>query len=151
GNPPFLGAKRMTGRVGADLREHLVVGLAGGKRGNADLVAYFVLRAAQVARSLGLLATNTISQGDTREVGLDQLLAKGWTLHRAVKSTTWPGSATIEIAKIWAVRDPWNGRRVLGGSIVRTITASLDPGSRASGSAHRLAANTSKSFIGSLI
>ena len=50
--------------------------LANGQRGNADLCAYFFLRASQLLRDggqFGFLATNTIAQGDTREVGLDQL------------------------------------------------------------------------------
>ena len=49
-----------------------------GATGSADLVAYFFLRAhaAPVQRpgTLGLIATNTVAQGDTREVGLDQMV-----------------------------------------------------------------------------
>ena len=44
---------------------------------SADLVAYFYLRASHrccgASGGFGLIATNTIAQGDTREVGLDQL------------------------------------------------------------------------------
>ena len=46
-----------------------------------DLVAYFVLRAhasAQRGGQTGLIATNTLAQGDTREVGLDQVVARGY-------------------------------------------------------------------------
>ena len=42
-------------------------------RGNADLIAYFLLRAHALLNSrgqTGLIATNTLAQGDTREVGL---------------------------------------------------------------------------------
>ena len=41
---------------------------------------------------LGLLATNTIAQGDTREVGLDQLANDNYIINRAVPAE-WPGGA----------------------------------------------------------
>jgi hypothetical protein len=48
----------------------------------------------------GLLATNTIAQGDTREVGLDVLAGEG-TIYRAVPSRKWPGEANLEIVEVW--------------------------------------------------
>ncbi len=151
GNPPFLGGKRISGPMGQDYREYLVAQIAGGTKGNADLVAFFFLRAAQIARQFGLLATNTISQGDTREVGLDQLTEHGWTIYRAVKSTKWPGEASLEIAKVWATKDDWSGCHTLDGLAVRGITPTLDPASRVSGNPERLAANAGRSFIGSYV
>lgn len=151
GNPPFLGGQRVTARMGHDLREYAVQWIANDKRGSADLVAYFFLRAAQVGRAFGLLATNTISQGDTREVGLDQLSHAGWTMYRAVKSIPWPGSATLEIAKVWATMADWCGRRVLDDRTVHVITTALEPQSRATGAPHRLAESTDQSFQGSIV
>ena len=78
GNPPFIGGKRITGALGQPYRDYLVEYIAGGQRGSADYVAYFFLRAEGLLKSggtVGLLATNTIAQGDTREVGLDQMTA----------------------------------------------------------------------------
>ena len=79
-NPPFMGGQkipgiweRRTGTIWSSTWLH-------GKRGSADLCAYFTLRAASLLRDrgqFGFLATNTIAQGDTREVGLDQLTADG--------------------------------------------------------------------------
>jgi len=89
GNPPFIGSQHISGVMGTDYREYLVRWLAGGTKGKADLVAYFFLRAARLAGSFGLLATNTIAQGDTREVALDRLVAAGWTITRAIKSVKW--------------------------------------------------------------
>lgn len=151
GNPPFLGGQRLTGRVGEDVREYLIEYIANGARGSADLVAYFFLRAAQIARGFGLLATNTISQGDTRAVGLDQLKYGGWTLARAVKSIPWPGDATLEVAKVWMMRDAWRDEVVLDGRLVYAITTSLDPESRVLGQPHRLVENKGKSFQGTII
>lgn len=152
GNPPFLGGQRLTARIGEDVREYVIRYLAGGRRGSADLVAYFFLRAAQVAEGFGLLATNTIGQGDTREVGLDQLTANGWTIQRAVKSLPWPGQATVEISKVWALRQQdWNGGAVLDERPVYRITTSLASVGRVEGRPYRLSANAGKSFQGSIL
>ena len=90
GNPPFLGGQKLTGAMGTNIRDWFVNVLADGKKGSADLVAYFFLRAMSLLNSqgnLGLIATNTIAQGDTREVGLDQMVADGFTITRAIQST----------------------------------------------------------------
>ena len=82
--------------MGTDYRDYLIERIAHGKKGSADLCAYFFLRAGQLVRDGGmmaLLATNTIAQGDTREVGLDQLTAQGFSIPRAVPSVPWPGEA----------------------------------------------------------
>jgi hypothetical protein len=92
GNPPFLHGQKLTGRLGVDVRAFLVEYVAGGKRGSADLVAYFFLKAHTLVRVggvVGFLATNTIAQGDTREVGLDVLCEGGAKIFRAVNH---PGS-----------------------------------------------------------
>ena len=102
GNPPFLGGQRITGAAGTDYRNHLIAWIADGTKGSADLVAYFFLLATKVAQSFGFLATNTIAQGDTSEVGLTQIIDNAWTVHRAVPSTKWPGDTTLEISKVWA-------------------------------------------------
>jgi hypothetical protein len=93
GNPPFLGGQKLTGTLGNAYREHLVGEVGGGARGSADLVAYFVLRAHSLLNSAGqtgLIATNTLAQGDTREVGLDQVVIAGAEIRRAIKSKPWP-------------------------------------------------------------
>lgn len=151
GNPPFLGGKRISRPNGVDVREYLVRWLAAGRKGNADLVAYFFLRAACLAQNFGLLATNTLAQGDTREVGLDALMRDGFTIYRAVKSRPWPGSATLEVAQVWATGSVWRGAFYLGGECVPFITAQLQSESRVTGMPERLMANKQIAFIGSLV
>ena len=154
GNPPFQGGQRITGALGNHYRDLLVEHVADGKRGSADLVAYFFLRAAALLRDQGgmaLLATNTIGQGDTREVGLDQLLDRGWSIPRAVSSRPWPGGANLEVAHLWLRRDGWAGPVSLDDFDVLGITGSLESRSRVSGPAHRLAANAGHSFQGSIV
>ena len=75
GNPPFLGGQKLTGSLGTAYREYLVERIGNGVRGSADLIAYFLLRAHRLLNAYGqtgLIATNTLAQGDTRDVGLDQ-------------------------------------------------------------------------------
>ena len=79
GNPPFLGDQRSPARLGTNVRDWLVNTWQAGRRGRANLVAYFFLRAFSLLTpqgNLGLIATNTIAQGDTREVGLDQIVSE---------------------------------------------------------------------------
>ena len=151
GNPPFIGGQKITGAAGTDYRNHLIAWIAGGTKGSADLVAYFFLNATKVSRSFGCLATNTIAQGDTSEVGLAQIIDKGWTIHRAISSTTWPGDATLEIAKVWATADLWHGQHVLDGRPAVGIDEMLYPLSRSGWRKQRLLANADKSFQGSIV
>ena len=152
GNPPFQGGQKITGALGDDYRDYLVEWLASGVRGSADLVAYFYLRASRLLRpggGFGLIATNSVAQGNTREVGLDQLVAAGWTLHRAIASEPWPGGASLEMASVWARRDGWAGSSELDRTEVGGITSALAPRSRVDGTAHRLHVNRDRSFQGS--
>ncbi|MEU9875215.1 Eco57I restriction-modification methylase domain-containing protein [Streptomyces phaeochromogenes] len=155
GNPPFLGGQKLTGTLGQAYREYLVLGLGRGQRGSADLVAYFELRAHQLLSErgqTGLIATNTLAQGDTREVGLDQLLDDGIEVRRAVKSARWPSrSAALEYCAVWTTRPSLGAEatHVLDDVVVRGITSSLDPRSRVSGRPYRLLVNKGKSFQGS--
>ena len=154
GNPPFVGGQKITGNFGTDFRDYLVGWLANGARGSADLVAYFFLRGYGLLRepgSMALLATNTIAQGDTREVGLDQLVAQGAVLMRAVKSRKWPGVANLEVSHVWVRRGAWQGTVNLDDRVVRSISPQLVMPGRVTGRPFRLKENEGKSFIGSLV
>ncbi|WP_376796422.1 type IIL restriction-modification enzyme MmeI [Thermogemmatispora sp.] len=153
-NPPFMGGQRITGALGRPYREYLVRWLAGGRRGSADLCAYFYLRATELVRPgglCGLLATNTIAQGDTREVGLEQIVARGWSIVQAVRSRRWPGEASLEVAQVWLYRGSWGGPCRLDERPVAAISPFLTAGEEGQGRPYRLAANAGKSFIGSYV
>ena len=157
GNPPFVGGKKITNALGTEFREYAVPCIGRSVRGNADLVAYFVLRAHDVLNQrgqTGIIATNTLAQGDTREVGLDQLLADGVTIKAAIKSERWPSrSAVLEYCAVWTSgRTPAErATRYLDRRPTMTITATLDPGSRSTGHPRRLASNLQVAFAGSYI
>ena len=154
GNPPFMGGQKITGALGTSYRDCLVGYLASGKRGSADLCAYFFLRAWELLAphgGFGLLATNTIAQGDTREVALDQLIERGAVLPRAVPSRKWPGQANLEVAHVWLRRGQWDGPFVLDEQPVHGITSQLTPPGEVRGKPHCLAANADRSFQGSIV
>ena len=154
GNPPFIGGKRITGALGQVYRDYLVEYVASGQRGCADYVAYFFLRAEELLKSggtAGLLATNTIAQGDTREVGLDQITARENSVYRAIPSRKWPGQANLEVAHIWLRRGGWAGAYILDDLAVNGITSQLQRPGRVLGKPHALAANAGKGYIGSYV
>lgn len=102
GNPPFLGSQRMREALGNQYREYLVECIGKGARGKADLVAFFFLRAAELMRQegdFGLIATNTLAQGDTREVGLRQL-ERSCEIRAAWTDVPWSGDATVATSQV---------------------------------------------------
>ncbi|MFC4607116.1 Eco57I restriction-modification methylase domain-containing protein [Streptomyces maoxianensis] len=158
GNPPFLGGQKLTGAMGEAYREYMVDYLAGSKRGSADLVAYFELRAHGILNShgqTGLIATNTLAQGDSREVGLDQLNRAGVVIRRAIKSAPWPSrSAVLEYCAVWTSRCQIEADAIyaLGKDAVsRGISTSLNPETREPSWAEPLVRNDGVSFIGSYV
>ena len=154
GNPPFLGGKKISSAMGQNLREWFVHALANGTAGNADLVAYFFLRAFSLLNrhgTVGLIATNTVAQGDTREVGLDRMVDSGFTITCAVQSQSWPSqSANLEFAAVWGTRDAVSSRAAMicDDAPVSRISSLLEPAGRAEGRPERLAENAGAAFIG---
>jgi len=157
GNPPFLGGLKIRDVVGESYKETLVTEIGHGVRGNrgtADLVAYFVLRSHSLLNKRGqsgLVATNTVAQGDTRSVGLDQLVASGVTIRQSVKSKPWPSKgAVLEYAAVWTSKDlPDPASEFISDGVkAHGITSSLEPVSRTSGRPCRLAANAGLAFQG---
>lgn len=128
GNPPFLGGQKITGVMGTAYREYLVEKLADGTRGSADLVAYFFLRVYSLLAAngfFGLLAVNTIAEGNTREAGLDRILAAGGTIFKAYPSEPWPGAASVVTSRVHLTKGRWNGLRMLSGRTVDHISSYL--------------------------
>ena len=154
GNPPFLGGQKLTGAMGDNVRDWFVNILAEGRRGSADLVAYFFLRAFSLLNgrgTVGLIATNTVAQGDTREVGLDRMVDSGFTITRAIQSRSWPSqSAALEFAAVWGTRDAVSPRTamVCDDAPAARISSLLEPAGRAEGKPERLVENTGAAFIG---
>jgi hypothetical protein len=148
GNPPFLTGTSISTVFGATYAAHIADHIAKRSTGRADLVTFFFTRATDLSENFGLLATNSISQGDSREVGLNRLVAAGWTIYRAVKSTPWPSEATLEIAKVWCTSRPWLTRRRLDDQSVEAISTLLEPERRVAGEPFRLHGLSTECFEG---
>ncbi|WP_144118319.1 Eco57I restriction-modification methylase domain-containing protein [Catellatospora sichuanensis] len=157
GNPPFVHGSRISSTSGTAYRELLVNEIAQHTRGNADIVAFFCLRIHALLNKTGqagLIATNTLAQGDTREIGIDRILASGTEIRRAIKSKRWPSrSAKVEYCAIWTTQVAMSkdSVRLIDGEVVPGITATLDPASTISGNPHRLKANTGIAYYGTYV
>src|SRR5215469_16353524 len=80
-----------------------------GSHGNADLVAHFFRRAFNLLRPngcFGLIATNTIGQGDTRSTGLRWMSTHGATIYQARKRMKWPGQAAVIVSVVHVAKGP---------------------------------------------
>jgi hypothetical protein len=130
GNPPFMGGGKISRDFGAEYADWLHKAKWPHGHGNADIVSYFFLRASELLRAtggFGLIATNTIAQGDTADTGLRFLTANQYmAIYRANASMKWPGTAAVLISVIHATHRKWNGPKVLDGTSVSVISPTLD-------------------------
>lgn len=151
GNPPFLGGQRITGVAGTAFRDWLVAHIADGRRGSADLVTYFFLRAWSLLRDggdFGLLAVNTIAEGDTRQVGLEAMVSAGAIIYAAYPNEPWPGKAAVVTSRVHVRKGEWQGQRSLLGRPAPFISAYLSE--RDEWSPKRLKANEGIAYQGSI-
>ena len=151
GNPPFLGGKRISGEYGS-LYAQWLQALHTDAHGNADLVAHFLRRAFALLRPngcLGLIATNTVGQGDTRESGLRIVLEAGGSVLRTIRRLPWPGEAAVVVSVVHIVRGS-SRSPVLDGRQVGRISAYLVEGDLDASPA-RLVANVDRAFQGCIL
>ncbi|MCA9526604.1 MAG: hypothetical protein KC549_09955, partial [Myxococcales bacterium] len=154
GNPPFLGGRRVRSELGDAYTEWL--GTAFEASMNADLSAHFFTRAHALLGphgAAGLIATNTIAQGDTRTSGLAKLIASGAALYDATDSLPWPGEAAVTVSVVhFAVGEPSDHTRPfrLGGRVVPAINSRLRPTPERPAPAS-LSANATLSYNGCLV
>ena len=152
GNPPFAGKNTVAAANPAGYPDWLKA-VHPESHGNADLVAHFFRRAFTLVRdggTFGLIATNTIAQGDTRSAGLRWICTSGGDVYRARRRVPWPGLAAVVVSVLHVHKGPFIGVRRLDDAATERITAFLfhrgghdDP--------QRLAANAGKSFQGSIV
>ena len=122
--------------------------------GNADLVAHFFRRAFDLIRAggaFGLIATNTIGQGDTRSTGLRWICKHGGTIYAARKRLKWPGEAAVVVSVVHVAQGADDrGRSILTAEPVKPHhRLPLPRGGH--DDPERLHANAGKSFVGSYV
>ena len=149
GNPPFLGGKRISTENGPSFRDWLSQSHPHASQ-NVDLVGHFFRRSYGLLCSgatFGLLASNTISQGDTREGSLAVILGAGGSIRRAVKRLPWPGEAAVVVSVVHVTKGEVKCA-YLDGKRVGRISAYLVAG-KLDNSPSQLDANSGVSFVGS--
>jgi len=152
GNPPFMAGGKISGAMGESYRDWLKE-VHTESHGNADLVAHFFRRTFSSVRNggtLGLIATNTIGQGDTRSSGLRWIGTNDGHIYWAKRRFVWPGQASVVVSVVHISKSTQPARRMLDGKTVDVITAFLF---HAGGheDASPLMENQSKSYLGSKI
>ena len=152
GNPPFAGHVTV---VDGNVRHYTdwLRTAHEASSGKCDIVAHFFRRAFTLIRdggALGLVATNTIAQGDTRASGLCWICEHGGEVFRATRRVKWPGNAAVVVSILHVTKGTYSGNKVLDRAVVDRITAFLfhrggnvDP--------VRLAGNAGRSFQGSIV
>lgn len=130
GNPPFLAGSDIWPTLGGPYRDYLRTAreATGGKA--VDLVTHFFRQAASLTNrhsTVGLIATNTVSQGDTRAAGLGYICTHGWNIYAARKRILWPGVAAVVVSNVHFSRGLIHSERILDGKVVSAINSLLLP------------------------
>lgn len=115
GNPPYLGRRKLIEERGADYadllaRRYPMVG------GVSDYVTYWFPKAHEHLPAdgrAGLVATNSIRQGDSRRASLDYVVDHGGTLIDAVATQPWSGDAAVHVSLVSWVKGEYPGTKVL--------------------------------------
>jgi len=129
GNPPYLGGSKISTFYGKHLTNYLSNNYANTK-GTADLVTYFLRRIFNIQNDLSFLSiitTNSISQGKTRESGIQVITqTEGGKINFAIKNKKWPGKANVEVSLLTIHKGNWNLNLTLDNSTVDYISIYLD-------------------------
>jgi len=153
GNPPFAGKNTAINAHPEGYMDWLKE-IHPESHGNSDIVAHFFRRTFTLLRqngTFGLIATNTIAQGDTRSTGLRFICQNGGKIYQAQKRIKWAGLAAVVVSVVHGIKKPTLPVEfILDGKIVPNITAFLF---HAGGhdNPKPLIANQGKSFQGSIV
>lgn len=127
GNPPFLGAPRISEVLGNAYNSHLA-NIHPPYSRRVDLCAHFFRTASRIVDDQGVLAflaTNSISEGNTRRGELDVLRDSGFAIFAAKKDFPWPGRASVIASAVCLTRRLWSGEFILNGRPVTRISPHL--------------------------
>ncbi|GCF11080.1 Eco57I restriction-modification methylase domain-containing protein [Dictyobacter arantiisoli] len=151
GNPPFLGGLKISSTFG-DRYRHLLTATYEHFVNRADLCAAFLCKSFMSIKPgarLGLVTTNTIGQGDTREAGLETIIQDNGTITFANRFIKWPHDANVEVNLIGVYKGIGNEECILDGEKVAFISSRLD--SEPEIKALKIMKNNKKSFQGDIL
>ena len=152
GNPPFQGKNSI---ISSNIKLYIdwLKLIHVKSHGNSDIVAHFFRRSFGLLRlsgCLNLIATNTVSQGDTRETGLGWICNNGGEIFNATKRLVWPGQASVVVSVVSLVNGIYTGIKILNKKEVSQITAFLFHAG-GNDSPKRLHSNANISYQGSIV
>lgn len=128
-NPPYLGGVKISQELGDSFFKFLKISYPP-TSGAADLCAYFLRLSFRITNDnglLGIVATNTISQGDSRETGLGVIVNDGGKIVYADRFVKWGGEANVEVSLLAASKHELTKRKaILDGIEVPFISSWLD-------------------------
>ncbi|MEL6495046.1 MAG: DNA methyltransferase, partial [Cyanobacteria bacterium J06623_7] len=147
GNPPFLGGKHMRLNLGDEYIDRVFEQFPNIK--DVDFCSYWFRLAhdnIQANGRVGLVGTNSISQGKSRKATLEYLSDKGGHIHDAISTQVWSGEANVHVSIVnWKYEQP--EKYFLDNQEVSIINSSLQPHIDVSG-AKILKANKNTCFQG---
>ncbi|BAZ80843.1 N-6 DNA methylase [Sphaerospermopsis kisseleviana CS-549] len=148
GNPPFLGGKHIRISLNDEYVDRIFQTFPNVKD-SVDFCAYWFRLAHDKINEngrVGLVATNSISQGKSRIAALDYITQNGGYIHEAVSTQPWSGAAKVHVSIVnWCKQQP--EKYYLDDQIVSQINSSLKSSIDVS-QAVRLQANLNKCFQG---
>ncbi len=123
GNPPFLGSRNIRLTLGDEYSDRLFAKYPK----NVDFCSYWFKLAHDNINDngrVGLVATNSISQNQSRAVSLDYILANNGYIYNAISTQEWSGDAAVYVSIInWCKTQPKH--YILDGKEVTNINSSL--------------------------
>lgn len=147
GNPPFLGGKHIRMNLNDEYVDRIFQRFP--KVKDVDFCAYwFRLAHDKIDEKgrVGLVGTNSISQGKSRIAALDYITQNGGYIHEAVSTQPWSGAAKVHVSIInWCKDKP--RKYYLDDLVVSQINSSLKSTVDVS-QAVRLKVNLNKCFQG---
>ena len=150
GNPPFLVGKYLRLELGDDYAEKVFDEFPEVKD-SVDFCCYwFRLAHDQLEKNgrAGLVGTNSISQGKSRQASLDYITQNQGFIQEAVSTQPWSGTANVHVSIVnWSKEQP--DQYILDNEAVTTISSSLKASISVS-EATRLKCNQGMSFQGIL-
>ena len=148
GNPPFLGGKHLRLNLGDDYVEKVFKKFP--KLKDVDFCSYWFRlshdNAVENNIRVGLVGTNSISQGKTRKATLDYITQNKGHIHSAISTQPWSGEAKVHVSIVnWIYEQPT--QYFLDDKPVSIINSSLTNSVNIS-QAEKLKANKNKGFQG---
>ncbi len=126
GNPPYYHGSRISTAFGERYQKYICNVL--NIHGKADLCVHFLRKIFTLLNDnghLGLLVTNSISEGENLSSGLEVLSSNGGYIYQAEKDISWQGKASVFVTRVHLTKFEYLGIKTLNGEVVESIPIRL--------------------------